>query len=236
MSWMVSHVIFDMDGTVVDSESLLFSAIDVLSAKYKVSADLETKAKLLGHPLKERAIQLYSDLGFEKYLTFQSFVSQLVSDCIQNVTNNGMKLMPGIERLVNHLRVNNIPMAIATGNDSNSYEGTKQRFHPFFNNFLFALKSGDKEEAISPKPSPDIYLKAFNKFGYFSGENPLNESNVLVFEDSEVGVLSAISAGMKCVYVVDRRLNPRLESDIASQVIYSLEDFKPELFGLPQFQ
>ena len=118
-------------------------------------------------------------------------------------------------------------MAIATGNDRNSYEETKQRFHPFFDNFSHAVVGGD--ELVAPKPSPDIYVKAFDRFS----PKPESLANVLVFEDNCVGVEAAVSAGMKCVLVVDERLNSCVESKTASLVIRSVTEFKPQEFGLP---
>ena len=226
----VTHVIFDMDGTVVDSESLLYAAIDQMCSRVGKRASPHVKEKLLGHPFKERALQLFSDLKFESFLSFNAFVAQLIAECRANVANNGMRLMPGVERLIRYFESHAIPMAIATGNDSKSYRETKDRFGSLFDAFSHAILSGDEREKIPPKPNKDIYEKAFARFS----PRPRSPDNVLVFEDSEVGVLSAVSAGMKCVYVVDKRLNSAKESKIATLVIHSLEEFRPETFGLPE--
>ncbi|CAG2181511.1 unnamed protein product, partial [Oppiella nova] len=120
--------------------------------------------------------------------------------------------MPGAQRVVDYFAANDIPMAIATGNDRHSYDGNRQRFDPFFDHFSHAVLSGEKSENINPKPDPDIYLRAYQRFT----PKPDSAANVLVFEDNEVGVEAAAGAGMPCVLVVDQRLNSQKESNFAT--------------------
>lgn len=56
----------------------------------------------------------------------------------------------------------------------------------------------------------------------------------LVFEDAPNGVQAGISAGMQTVMVPDKHLPDKFK-DKATLVLQSLEDFKPEDFGLPKF-
>lgn len=89
--------------------------------------------------------------------------------------------------------------------------------------------SSDKEVA-NGKPAPDIFLVAAARF-----DVPPAAADCLVFEDSPNGVTAGNRAGMQVVMVPDPRMSKEKCSH-ATQVLRSLEDFKPEQFGLPPFK
>lgn len=83
-------------------------------------------------------------------------------------------------------------------------------------------------EVKNGKPAPDIFLIAASRFP----DQP-SPDNCLVFEDAPNGVKAAQSAGMQCVMVPEDYVPENMRT--ATQVLKSLEDFKPEEFGLPAF-
>lgn len=65
---------------------------------------------------------------------------------------------------------------------------------------------------------------------------PSSAANVLVFEDSINGVYAALAAGMHVVMVPDLRYSsPEKCRDKITLVLNSLEEFKPEILGLPAY-
>lgn len=128
-----------------------------------------------------------------------------------------------------HLHASKVPFALATSSGAEMVELKTTNHRELFSLFNHRVCGSSDKEVKHGKPAPDIFLIAADRFS----DKPAPE-NCLVFEDSPNGVTAGISAGMQVVMVPD----PRLSADRcahATQVMKSLEDFKPELYGLPPF-
>ena len=134
----------------------------------------------------------------------------------------------GAEKLVRHLHANKVPIAVATSSHSRHFDvktGNHKDFFALFNHIV----TGD--EVTRGKPNPDIFQVAASRFS----QPPASPAAALVFEDAPTGVEAAVAASMPVVMVPDPQLDPALCTS-ASQVVKSLEHFRPEEWGLPAYQ
>lgn len=120
-------------------------------------------------------------------------------------------------------------MAVATSSTKESFELKTEIHQDFFSLFNHVVTGGTDPEVKNGKPAPDIFLVAARRFP----QKP-PPRDCLVFEDAPNGVQAAISAGMQAVMVPDELVQPEL-CKLATVKLNSLEEMKPELFGLPSF-
>ncbi|XP_037552759.1 pseudouridine-5'-phosphatase isoform X2 [Nematolebias whitei] len=177
----VSHVVFDMDGLLLDTERL-----------YTVS--------------------------------FQEICDRFGKQYTWDVKSSVM----GKKRLVHHLRKHRVPSAVATSSASQTFRQKTSTHKEFFAGFDHIVL-GDDPEVKNGKPQPDSFLVCASRF-----KPPAPPQKCLVFEDAPNGVKAALAAGMQVVMVPDVNLDHSLTQSATLQ-LRSLEEFDPQLFGLPAY-
>nr|XP_050866954.1 pseudouridine-5'-phosphatase [Vespula vulgaris] len=221
----VTHCIFDMDGLLLDTEILYSKAFNMISQKYGKEYTWEHKIKIMGFKSNESAKAIVEMLDLP--ISGPEFENQLAAIYMDIFPM--CNLMPGAERLLNHLKNNNIPIALATSSSQSTSDIKTQRWEHIFDLFHHKVYGGTDPEVQNGKPHPDIFFVAAQRFP----DKP-KPSECLVFEDSPNGVEAAVAAGMQVVMVPDPLLDKKYYQN-ATIVLKSLEDFRPELFGLPPF-
>ncbi|CAH2054467.1 unnamed protein product, partial [Iphiclides podalirius] len=162
-----------------------------------------------------------------------ALVEEFISETKEQFQNlfPDTQLMPGAKKLIEHFNKKNVPIGLATSSSEESYHLKVDKHHSsLFSLFPYKTFGSSDPEVKRGKPHPDIFLVAACKFP----DNP-KPDQCLVFEDAINGVKAARSAGMQVVMVPDQQMDRSLTTE-ATLVLDSLEDFQPELFGLPPFE
>ncbi|KAL7000556.1 hypothetical protein U1Q18_001707, partial [Sarracenia purpurea var. burkii] len=214
-------VIFDLDGTILNTEQSTKGVLGEFLARYGKILDREKEDKRLGMTQKESARAIVKD--YELPITPDCFVQEIMPMYQEKWVH--AKALPGANRLIHHLHKHQVPFALASNSLRKNIDAKISHQEGWREYFSVILGS---DQVKSGKPSPDIFLEAANKMG-------VDAVHCLVIEDSGIGVKAAKAAGMKVVAVPSLQ-NADDQYSIADSVLHSLLEFCPELWGLPPFE
>ncbi|XP_034219698.1 bifunctional riboflavin kinase/FMN phosphatase-like isoform X3 [Prunus dulcis] len=218
---LVSCVILDLDGTLLNTDGIVSDVLRVYLGKYGKQWDGREIKKIVGKTPLEAASAVVED--YELSCT----TSELLSEITPMFSNQwcNIKALPGANRLIKHLSGHRVPMALASNSPRENIE-TKISYHQGWKESFSVIIGGD--EVRLGKPSPEIFLEVAKRLN-------VDPSSCLVIEDSLLGVTAGRAAGMEVVAVPSIPKQPHLYT-LADEVINSLLDLRPEKWGLPPFQ
>lgn len=227
----VTHVIFDCDGLLIDSEQYYTLALTEVCSKHGKDFNFSIKTEMMGAKPIEGAITCLTRLGLSGQVSPEDFVKDY--ERVLDSYRGKIKLMPGAQRLIKYFKQNDIPMAIATGSTRWGFERKTSHIgdllrSPTFSHHVYA---GSDPEVERGKPQPDVFLVAARRFR----RAPKCMKNVLVFEDAINGVKAALGAGMQVALVPEKWTDIESSELKPTLVLKSLEQFDPQQFGLPPF-
>lgn len=222
----VTHVIFDMDGLLINTEELYTDCCNAVLKPYGKVFDWETKVPTMGLKPHLAAEYIINKLGVP--ITVDEWEKEFKFH--QDEIFSQAKLMPGAKRLVKHLHKHGIPVALCSGSTQAHFDTKTRHLREVFDLFEPQVLCGSDKEVKNGKPHPDAYQVTMKRFQ----APPEDPSRVLVFEDAPLGVKSAISAKTNCVMVPDPHIPEHLTKE-ATVVVRSLAEFDPEEFGLPPY-
>lgn len=188
---MVQAVIFDMDGTLIDTEKYyrIFWPKALASFGYHMTDEQALTMRSLGRPFAISQMKKW----FGEDLDYQAVREKRKAMMEECLDREGIQLKPGARELLTALRERRITTAVATASDLERTEKylKKVRLYGCFDKLTSAtmVKEG--------KPSPDIYLYACKQL-------ELLPEQCMAVEDSPNGIYAAFRAGCKVVMVPDQ--------------------------------
>lgn len=201
-------VVFDMDGLLLDTETLWHRAEVELFRRHGGEFTWDDKMAVIGTSYDFTAEYFASRLGLPRERG-DELVSEMIS-LMHDLVRQSVDARPGAVELVDGLRRLNVPLGLAS-NSPRFLVDDALRTAGLADAFDAIVTSDDVEHA---KPAPDIYLLACQRLG-------VEPSDAVALEDSPSGVAAAKAAGLTCIAV------PQFtETDVsaADRVIDSLEE------------
>jgi beta-phosphoglucomutase len=215
----IRAVIFDMDGVLVDSESLINAAAIAMFKEKGLIVQPDDFLPFVGAGEDRYIGGVAEHYGFPldvptaKKRTYEIYLELVPSQ---------LEVFSGVLDLLDECRKAGLLIAVASSADEIKVRANLQKIGlPI--NFWDALVTG--EDALHKKPAPDGFLSAAEKLGVMPSE-------CVVVEDAVNGVQAAKAAGMRCVAVATSFPADRLgEAEVVKDNIadVSLSDLAPNL-------
>lgn len=210
-------VLFDLDGTLLDTEPLYTQAANAVVGRFGHVYDWTLKRHTMGGGARSGAQFVIAQLGLP--LSVDEYLGE--RDAILRRLFTDAPPMPGAVALVEALHARGVKLAIATSSERELCE-LKLARHPFARCFD-AIVCADDPGIAAAKPAPDLYLAAAGALG-------CPPERCLVIEDTPNGVASGRAAGMHVIAVVDPHIRDR-DYRAALAVLDSLEQLSLAVLG-----
>ncbi len=177
----IEGILFDFDGTLADTKSLLFESYVQFMDSYDLIPSVDEFNSLSGTPIKSSIVQLCSKyrIKVDSHAAASSYVSNLDRAYLEAPS------VSGAVPLIEYVRSKGIPIALVTSAPRDLVNGWIE--NKSLGSLFASIVTSD--DVIRNKPNAEPYLNALNQLG-------ITCSNSLAIEDSEIGATSSISAGI----------------------------------------
>lgn len=184
-------VIFDMDGTLIDSERIFEQAWLDAAKELNIPLSKNDYQRVIGVPSHEEEDILRQHLGAD--FPYQAIRTRS-RDHVASLTHQGWPLKPGVISLLDQLKERQVRLAVATNART---AAARERLESSGIKHYFSHICGC-DQVTQGKPAPDIYELARSKL-------VVNQENCLAIEDSNIGARAVVAAQLHLVFIPDIR-------------------------------
>jgi beta-phosphoglucomutase-like phosphatase (HAD superfamily) len=186
-------VIFDLDGTLIDSERLVVDAGVLALGRLGLPPRRDVLLSMVG-TVGDAELQVLQ-AAFGPAFDWDAFEAEW-SLALGGAFDGPIPQRPGAEALLSRLRDLRLPVAVAT--NSTTASARRNLRGAGLLPLIGEARVFGRDQVDRPKPAPDLFLMA-------AAVLEVVPARCLVFEDSDPGVAAALAAGMTVVHVPDQR-------------------------------
>ncbi len=182
-------VLFDMDGTLLDSEKLWDIAVAEFTRGLGYEITAAQRESTLGNATADALRKLYDFARVPEPERDYAGAERWVSNRVVDLFDAGIPWQPGARETLDLLAAADVPLVLVT---NTIREVTEHALGTLGRDRFAATVCGD--EVPSPKPAPDPYLRGAELAGFPAAE-------CVAVEDSPTGARSALAAGCRVLTV-----------------------------------
>jgi HAD superfamily hydrolase (TIGR01509 family) len=207
---VIEAVVFDLDGVLLQSEEVWDAVRERYVRERGGRYDEEVQRAMMGMSAPEWSRYLHEDAGVQED---PEEINRDVVELMLEAYRRDLPLLPGAEEAVRRAAAA-FPLALASSSNREIFE-TVLELAGLSDCFQATVSS---EEVLHGKPAPDVYLEAARRLG-------VAPETCTAVEDSQAGIRSASSAGMRVVAIPNAGYPPDEEAlALADVVVDSLDD------------
>lgn len=184
----IKAVIFDLDGVLLDSELVNIEAINLTFDQFGYVLPEYERKNIIGNNSDDSIPHIAKGMSIPRE-KWKKMMEQNRKN-YYNLWDKLAKPMPGSKEVLEKMKEDGKILVLATNTDNAVLNRFIQKFG-FDSTFSFMITFND---ITRRKPDPEIYLLAKNRLG-------LKDNEILVVEDSSIGVKAAKAAGLVCAAV-----------------------------------
>jgi len=205
----ITHVCFDLDGTLVDSRDTILKSTQVALDKLKISHNIPED--VFTNMIGKHFVDIFDELKI-KVPDFEKFIS-IYKALYFNFIDSSI-LYPGAEEIIRYLRKNDIKISLLTTKGQDQAEIIIEHFN-LRSSFNYLL---GRRDGLAHKPSPEPLL-------YICNELKIDPSETLMIGDTELDIQCGKNAGSKtCGVLYGYRTKDQLEKEKPNFIISGLDE------------